>query len=321
MRAVNSGDGTVNSVLLGCLSPAGTAGGTDIPTLATTYADGTVAADQTMTVQTANGGPVIVKGGAAGLGSLLKVLTSAAGVLLNITDNASQTIKSFVADGASAVGLIIDTNASLANATAKLFSVRNAAAELMYQLANGNLIVDNAVGIGKDTIVGFSSVYDASGNGAMHVGPANQYNATGHFITTTGMQFLVAGATSNITVADAFMYPGSGVNDYVSLGSVRNNGSVGEGWWLNVAARIYSTKPGGTITAANTIAPTNGIHALTGNTAIHTITIPFTGFKGTIILIPDDVNVFSGGNMGATYTGVAGIPIHLTCDGTSWWAK
>lgn len=77
-------------------------------TLASAYAAGSTSTDQTIPVSAVQGGPPIFKAAAAATGSLLKALTSAGATLLDISDNATQVIKSSVADGAGSVGFLLE---------------------------------------------------------------------------------------------------------------------------------------------------------------------------------------------------------------------
>src|SRR5689334_16113703 len=65
---------------------AGGSGGT----LTTAYVAGSSASDQTLLIQSGDGGPVIFKANGAATGSLVKAQTSGAVGLFNITDNAAQ---------------------------------------------------------------------------------------------------------------------------------------------------------------------------------------------------------------------------------------
>lgn len=104
------------------------------------------------------------------------------------------------------------------------------------------------------------------------------------------------------------------------------NGSYSFGYttryWRTIFNRLYITKTGASLASAATIAPTDGIHPLTGTTPITTITVPSDFTSGTIIFIPNAAAVFNtGGNIGAAYTATANVPVHATYDGTSWWLK
>ena len=96
-----------------------------VETLAASYAAGTVAADQTLLIQAGDGGPVIFQANAAATGSLVRAETNAAGaILFNITDDSTQVVRSAMADGATAVGLIVDTTTAWSNAAARILSIR-----------------------------------------------------------------------------------------------------------------------------------------------------------------------------------------------------
>ena len=95
-----------------------------------------------------------------------------------------------------------------------------------------------------------------------------------------------------------------------------------ESTWEQVAlpggATNFSVGP--TLASAATIAPTYAIHHVSGTAAISTITPPWTGFTGTITLIPDGAwTLATGGNIKAAYQAVANQPLELQFDGTSWF--
>lgn len=79
-------------------------------------------------------------------------------------------------------------------------------------------------------------------------------------------------------------------------------------------------KVGANVASATTIAPTGQVFHVTGTTAIATISLPFTGFKGTIILIPDAAfTTTTADNIGIASTAVIGKALHMTFDGTKWY--
>lgn len=93
-------------------------------------------------------------------------------------------------------------------------------------------------------------------------------------------------------------------------------------FFRTIFSRFFPTKVGASLASAATIAPTDGIHPLTGTTPITTITVPSDFTSGTIIFIPNAAAVFNtGGNIGAALTATANVPVHATYDGTSWWLK
>jgi hypothetical protein len=64
-----------------------------LKTLAQIYDDGSSAANQTMTIAAAKGGPVILKAGVVAIGSLIKALTSALSTVFEVVDAAIPTVK------------------------------------------------------------------------------------------------------------------------------------------------------------------------------------------------------------------------------------
>src|SRR5262245_61301034 len=85
---------------------------------------------------------------------------------------------------------------------------------------------------------------------------------------------------------------------------------------FRVGGGILNNIQGPDIASAATIAPTHGIHRVTGTAAIGTITPPYAGFSGTVILVPTGAFTFtvSGAANGISTTGTAvvGRPLFLT---------
>ena len=83
--------------------------------------------------------------------------------------------------------------------------------------------------------------------------------------------------------------------------------------------------PGGSIigsqvTAASTITPTGTVFHMTGATTVNTINLPYTGFKGSITIIPDSAfTTGTSGNIALASTGVIGKSLIMTYDGTKWY--
>lgn len=89
---------------------------------------------------------------------------------------------------------------------------------------------------------------------------------------------------------------------------------------LSPMSALPGSNVGPTITAAATIAPTYYMHHLTGTTEISTITPPYTGFKGAIVLIADSAFTTStGGNIGEVLTADAGEAVMFVYDGATWY--
>jgi len=89
----------------------------------------------------------------------------------------------------------------------------------------------------------------------------------------------------------------------------------------NLTGNFLNTN-GANVASASTISTTGSVFHVTGTTAINTINIPYTGFTGSITIIPDDEFTFgTSGNIGGgqTYCAIANKPIVLTYDGTKWW--
>lgn len=77
---------------------------------------------------------------------------------------------------------------------------------------------------------------------------------------------------------------------------------------------------GGVVASAPTIAPTGAIFHVTGTTPIATISLPYTGFVGTITIIPDGIfTTTTAGNIALASTMVVGKANSMTYDGAKWY--
>jgi hypothetical protein len=92
-------------------------------------------------------------------------------------------------------------------------------------------------------------------------------------------------------------------------------------FWDQMTGQVPFTETiGSTIPSGSTIAPTSPIHSVSGITAISTITVPYTGFTGMIILIPTGLwTTLLTGNIGLATTAIVGKAVILIYDGTKWW--
>jgi hypothetical protein len=85
------------------------------------------------------GSPILLTAPAGAIGDLFRVNTNGGTALFDVTDNSSQVVRSAMADGASAVALIVDTTTAWANAGALLASFRNNGTEKLGVLQTGTL--------------------------------------------------------------------------------------------------------------------------------------------------------------------------------------
>jgi hypothetical protein len=92
-------------------------------------------------------------------------------------------------------------------------------------------------------------------------------------------------------------------------------------------ANVDINPPGGLVgpilASTTTLVPTNPVHHVSGTNTITDITLPWTGFRGRIVLIPDGAFVLNtGGTAGVAIsralTATANQPIELIFDGTIW---
>lgn len=90
-----------------------------------------------------------------------------------------------------------------------------------------------------------------------------------------------------------------------------------ERWGLGGA---QNSPCGAVLASAATIAPTHKIHHVSGTEEVTTITLPWDGFRGPIILIPDAAfTTATGGNIAVAVTAVINRPLMFVFDGTLWY--
>ena len=205
--------------------------GSSIIGLEGAYATGTVAADQTVLISAAKGGPAIFKANAAATGSLLKVQDSSANNILSLADNAAVQFKSPSTDAVNVEPFVIDTINSITVASNRyLLSVYNGGVAKFLLDSGGDVTVPTGAGI-------FS--FGAS-----------------------------RGVAVDYASMDAVIYGNRGIApavDYVS-----NVGNASLRWWTS-CQYFVDHKLGAQLTAAATITPTSGLHHVTGATTIDNI--------------------------------------------------
>ena len=164
--------------------------------------------------------------------------------------------------------------------------------------------------------------------------------ATGQFVYTTENAVTGANvyadwknvATSRVqwwldTNAFFFADPGSSqtfnLYGFTALRPYANHAQLLGGpanYWLQTWSDLYSTRVGAVLASAATIAPTAGIHHVSGVAVISTITPPANFSSGSITLIPDGIfTLTTGGNIALAATAVVNKALILTYDGTSWY--
>lgn len=116
-------------------------------TLATSYAAGSAAADQTMLIQAGDGGPAIFKANGAATGTLVAAQTSAAASLMSIADNAQAYIAGAAADSGTNKGVVTDTKTALTAAGRPYLSVQNGGTEQWsFYTASGVRVIEALAG-------------------------------------------------------------------------------------------------------------------------------------------------------------------------------
>lgn len=278
-------------------------------TLAGVYDAGSSAADQTIQVAADKGGTVIVQAAAPATGSLLKLLTSAAAALLDLTDNAAQTIKSAIADGVGAVAHEWDTINTLADATAKIGRWRNNTVERMALYASGKLELNN---ITLDPVGGLSGVYPMV-KGTITDG---YFGVTADGVGSLGGTGLLMKANAATpTAATLYVIVANAIQAYITSRYFRIEKMLGH--------PQISGNPLALV--GNTIAPTELMHFLSSGGLIKTITPPATGAGSfTFWLLPTEGSGgFSWDNTGNIYNPGVGQINRAVCfhyTGSVWFA-
>jgi hypothetical protein len=83
---------------------------------------------------------------------------------------------------------------------------------------------------------------------------------------------------------------------------------------------------GPTLASGATIAPTFGITPVSGSSAVLTITPPYAGFQGQLILLPTGAwttatTTKAADNIAIAFTAVANVPVVAVYDGSLWYLK
>jgi hypothetical protein len=160
-------------------------------------------------------------------------------------------------------------------------------------------------------------------------------NVTGDVIgtATNATNLIGSGTVSATTTGGAGLTPTNATNatNLIGSGTVSATTTGGAGLTPTNATNAtnatrltgnFLNTSGSNVASASTISTTGSVFHVTGTTAINTINIPYTGFTGSITIIPDAEFTFgTSGNIGGgqTYCAIANKPIVLTYDGTKWW--
>lgn len=136
------------------------------------------------------------------------------------------------------------------------------------------------------------------------------FGATGKF---TFFVPVAATASANFPVGVTVTSPAAGDLWNDANGTLNFKGNFG--------ATGYTAKAvGGSVSSAATITPTGPIFHITGTTTVNTINLPYTGFTGSIQIIPDAATPFgSSGNIATATVCVTGKTMTMTYDGTKWY--
>lgn len=216
-------------------------------------------------------------------------------------------MKSYVADGASAVGFVFDTNAALTTQGARLLKICSAGVEQLNVWDNGTSVdingpttkpihINQRVTMADGTIVGTQLKITSS---SFDVNPGTNF------------------ATTMYRFSQSSFWPQNGTKD---LGGSAH-------LWTSVYSRLYHNEIGATLGASGTIAPTRGVHPVVGTGEIQTITPPpipndpdAGNFQGRLTLVAGGAwTVATGGNMAETLTATVGKAYDFVLMGPMWY--
>jgi hypothetical protein len=121
--------------------------------------------------------------------------------------------------------------------------------------------------------------------------------------------------------ASALLASGASNISIQSQQTIFNNYTAGGVLSTSTTPANYIKATTSAIASAGTIVAENPIFHVSGTTTIQQINLPYVGFTGSIIIIPDGVFALStaGGNIGLNTNAVVGKALTLTYDGAKWW--
>jgi hypothetical protein len=211
-----------------------------------------------------------------------------------------------------------------------------------YDVSTKTIIVDKGLGLNRPAIVSGSGVHTMGQDGLNSRSTLDSFAGnpifTGRRANGTRAAPSAVASGNVLTRLSALAY---GATAYST--AARNNIDIvaTENWTdteQGTRVSIQTTRLGGTTTAqdvefregymgvtrganvasATTITPTGAIFHVTGTTAVVTINIPYTGFNGTITIIPDGIFTWTtAGNIALAGTAVVSKALTMTYDSTT----
>lgn len=186
------------------------------------------------------------------------------------TNTTGLTIAPNVADGASSVGVNINTTTTLSNASSRVLSIANNGTVLLGISANGNVI-----------------------------NPTNSYIVN---TATAGIGYGTANTLTVGTLFDASYVRIFGGDLRPHQDNLSNSGVASvPARWIQTASYWYDTKVGAQLAAASTITPTSAVHHVTGATTINiiaTTNVPASGNVYITLIADSTINLGSSASAG-----------------------
>jgi hypothetical protein len=162
------------------------------------------------------------------------------------------------------------------------------------------------------------------------IGPATQTTTGAATLSATDYNTIAWTGVTNATRYDVYRTASSGTPSSTGLlfanvpaGTLTKNdvGGAASGTAPTANATGYiAVTLGAAVTSATTIDPTGPLFHVTGANAIVTIDLPYTGFVGSIRLIPDGAfTTTTAGNIAIASTATVGRVMEMVYDGTKWY--
>lgn len=338
--------------------PSGTdialgAGGGGTSTLTASYAAGSSTASSIMALDSTRG-PLVLRDNAATIGALFNLQNSGGTTTYaSLTGNASHTLRSGMADGATAISLIVDTTSTWANGSARFLSLRNNGTERYgFKLtellvpSNWNLTASSAASTNTTSMTLQPNVAEGASSVALRInnqstlssGTLLQIQNNGTTVLTVkptasdgvkmsgGSAFVNVDSTNGALLGYGSNYLFVGVTSITATGlPITSDGTSTSGTsstpWPVDWAKWRGVTLGTALTSAATITPTSAMHHMTGTVSVTTIAttnLP-TSFVGSLTIVCDAACVFAtGGNISTGFTGTANKAYVFWWDGTAW---
>jgi len=233
--------------------------------------------------------------------------------------------------GSNILSSLTSANSSLNNLLIGNFIANNITTDLSDNLLIGTFIANSSASIGnRNTTIG-NHIFQLS-NTVGHDNIAIGFNSANG--CTNSKNIIIS--TDSINTSNDFVNVGynniligytygtvPACNYKLKIGGNFNtpllDGDYSATKYLKINGYIANTV-GSVVSSSSTITPTGVIFHLTGTTTINTINLPYTGFTGSITIIPDGIwTTGTSGNIALVTTSIVSKALNMTYDGTKWY--